>query len=154
MKYCTQCGAELAGTRYCGQCGARTDHTSSTVASESGSREGSESGEFAENQLGLLAYFTPVPALALLIIEPYSRNRFVRFHSYQCLLLTLSSIVLAGLTWTLSFIFLEGLLSNLMHLVLAVGWVWAAYMAWQGQEWKVPIIGELAHRKANRFDSL
>ncbi len=152
MKYCTQCGAELAGTRYCGQCGARTDHGSGTAWNEAGTDAGSELDGFDERQIGLLAYFTPVPALALLIIEPYSRNRFVRFHSYQCLLLTLSSIVLAGLTWTLSFIFLEGLLSNLMHLVLAAGWAWAAYMAWQGQEWKVPIIGELASRKAMRPD--
>lgn len=152
MKYCTQCGAELAGTRYCGQCGARTDHGSGTAWNEAGTDAGSELDGFDERQIGLLAYFTPVPALALLIIEPFSRNRFVRFHSYQCLLLTLSSIVLAGLTWTLSFIFLEGLLSNLMHLVLAAGWVWAAYMAWQGQEWKVPIIGELASRKAMRPD--
>jgi uncharacterized membrane protein len=100
----------------------------------------------------LLAYLTPVPALALLIIEPYSRNGFVRFHSYQCLLLTLASIVLAALTWTLSFVFLKGLLSNLMHLLLVAGWVWAAYMAWQGQQWQVPIIGELARRKASRLD--
>ncbi len=152
MKYCSQCGAELGGTRYCGQCGARTDHASSTATSERGPAEGSGPGGFEENQLGLLAYLTPVPALALLIIEPYGRNRFVRFHSYQCLLLTLASIILAALTWTLSFVFLKGLLSNLMHLLLVAGWVWAAYMAWQGQQWQVPIIGELARRQANRID--
>ena len=152
MKYCSQCGAELAGARYCGQCGARTDHTSSTAASESRPGDGPGPGGFEENHLGLLAYLTPVPALALLIIEPYSRNGFVRFHSYQCLLLTLASIVLAALTWTLSFVFLKGLLSNLMHLLLVAGWGWAAYMAWQGQQWQVPIIGELARRKASRID--
>ena len=152
MKYCTQCGAELAGTRYCGQCGARTDHASSADVAEDEPERASELGGFDARQLGLLAYFTPVPALALLIIEPYSRNRFVRFHSYQCLLLTLASIILTALTWTLSLIVLEGLLSNLMHLVLAAGWVWAAYMAWQGNEWHVPIIGELARRQAYGLD--
>lgn len=152
MKYCTQCGAELAGTRYCGQCGARVDHASSTARNEAGTDTESELGGFDERQIGLLAYFTPVPALALLIIEPYSRNRFARFHSYQCLFLTLASVVLAALTWTLSFVFLEGLLSNLMHLLLAACWVRAAYMAWQGQMWQVPIIGELARRKAHWLD--
>ena len=152
MKYCTQCGAELAGMRYCGQCGARTVPGGSAGIGESQPKQESELGGFDEKQLGLLAYFTPVPALALLIIEPYSRNRFVRFHSYQCLLLTLASIILTGLTWTLSLIFLQGLLSNLMHILLAGCWVWAAYMAWQGDEWQVPIIGELARRQAHGLD--
>ena len=152
MKYCTQCGAELAGTRFCGQCGARADHTSSTSANDAGPDGGSQLGGFDERQIGLLAYITPVPALALLIIEPFSRNRFARFHSYQCLLLTLAAIILTALTGTLSLFFLEGLLSNLVHLLLAACWVRAAYMAWQGHTWQVPIIGELARRKANRLD--
>ena len=138
--------------RYCGQCGARTDQASSAAAGESQPEEGAGPGGFEENHLGLLAYLTPVPALALLIIEPYSRNGFVRFHSYQCLLLTLASIVLGALTWTLSFVSLKGLLSNLMHLLVVAGWVWAAYMASQGRQWQVPIIGELARRKASRLD--
>lgn len=149
MRFCTQCGAQLAGTRYCGKCGARTDQSFSAGVGDSGPQEGSDLGGFDENQLGLLAYITPVPALALLIIEPYSRNSFVRFHSYQCLLLTLASFVLTPLTWTLSFVYFEGLLSNLMHLLIAAGWVWAAYMAWRGQRWHVPIIGVLARRQAD-----
>ena len=149
MKYCTQCGAELDDSPYCRTCGARTDHASGTGDGDSGSRAGWGFGGFDEKQIGLLAYITPVPALALLLIEPYSRNSFVRFHCYQCLLLTLASFVLTPLTLTLSFVYFGGLLSNLVHLLITAAWVWAAYMAWKGERWQVPIIGVFARRQAD-----
>src|SRR5690242_12854170 len=43
-------------------------------------------GLLAENIAGALAYFTLIPAIVFLVREPYRRNRFVRFHSVQCLL--------------------------------------------------------------------
>ena len=44
-------------------------------------------GVLPENVAGALAYFTFIPAILFLVIEPYKKNRFVRFHSVQCLLL-------------------------------------------------------------------
>ena len=43
-------------------------------------------GFLAENLAGALAYFTFIPAIVFLLRDPYSKNRFVRFHSVQCLL--------------------------------------------------------------------
>jgi hypothetical protein len=40
---------------------------------------------------GMLAYFTIIPAIIFLLIEPYNRNRFVRFHSFQCLFVAVSA---------------------------------------------------------------
>ena len=48
----------------------------------------------AENVAGMLAYFTIIPAIIFLLIEPYNRNRFVRFHSFQCLFTAAALIVL------------------------------------------------------------
>ena len=42
----------------------------------------------------MLAYFTIIPAIIFLLIEPYNRNRFVRFHSFQCLFTCRALIVL------------------------------------------------------------
>ena len=47
----------------------------------------------AENMAGMLAYFTIIPAIIFLLIEPYNRNRFVRFHSFQCLFTAVALIV-------------------------------------------------------------
>ena len=43
-------------------------------------------GFLTENLAGALAYLTFIPAVVFLVVEPYKKNRFVRFHSVQCLL--------------------------------------------------------------------
>ena len=35
----------------------------------------------SDSAAGALAYFTFIPAIIFLIVEPYSRNPFVRFHA-------------------------------------------------------------------------
>ena len=44
-------------------------------------------GALPENVAGALAYFTFIPAIVFLSRPPYKKNRFLRFHSLQCLLL-------------------------------------------------------------------
>src|SRR5580765_433971 len=44
-------------------------------------------GPLTENIAGTLAYFTFIPAIVFLVLDPYNKNRFVRFHSLQCLFL-------------------------------------------------------------------
>lgn len=99
--------------------------------------------------MGALAYVTPVPALAFLLVEPYRSNRFIRFHSYQCLLLTLAAVLLSAVTGVLYvFGFLAVLLSNALQLALLLAWILAAYQAWQGEEYALPVIGPIAKRQA------
>ncbi len=158
MSYCSQCGARVTGARYCGQCGARVESARAWTSQQGRSRTLGEG--FKENELGALAYLTPIPALGLLIFEPYRRNRFIRFHSYQCLFLTLAAIVLSAilslgaiLLSVLAAIFsilgfLGGLLSAASHFVLLGMWAFAAYRAWRGDEYRLPLVGEMAARHA------
>jgi len=44
---------------------------------------------------GALAYVTFIPAIIFLVMEPYSKNKFIRFHSFQSLFLRLACFVLA-----------------------------------------------------------
>ena len=53
-------------------------------------------GIFAESIAGTLAYFTFIPAIIFLLRPPYNRNRFVRFHSAQCLVFWLAGISIAA----------------------------------------------------------
>ncbi len=102
-----------------------------------------------EHQLGALAYLTPIPALALLLFEPYRHNRFLRFHSYQCLFLTLAAIV-TEVNWAVLPIFGTMLARAADLLLLAVMGMWclAAYNAWHGKEFRLPLLGTFAARHA------
>ena len=147
MRYCDKCGAEVSGARYCSQCGAHVQGTS--PLGPEGIPFGSGSVGLSDNQLGALAYVTPIPAIAFLLFEPYRNIPFVRFHSYQSLFLTFAAIILMFATGILSiFHFLQALLGTLVQLALFALWALAAYRAWLGEEYALPVIGEFASRHA------
>ena len=58
-------------------------------------------GMLSENLAGALAYFTILPAILFLFVEPYRKNIFVRFHALQCFLYT-AAIVLLGVALRLA----------------------------------------------------
>lgn len=106
-----------------------------------------QSSGLSDNVAGLLAYVTFIPAVIFLLIEPYSQNRTLRFHSFQSIFLAVASIVLqVALTmipiigWTLL---------PFVGLAIFVMAVVAAIKAYQGQKWKIPVIGDLAEKQAN-----
>jgi uncharacterized membrane protein len=115
-------------------------------------------GIFSEPVAGALAYFTFIPAIVFLAVEPYKTNRFVRFHSIQCLLLWATAIVLAiavKLVGLLLFIIpVVGplfvlLLSTVMGLAAVVVWLVLVVKAFQGETLRLPLLGEFAARKAS-----
>lgn len=150
MAYCSQCGAPVDGARFCSQCGEKV--TGSRDPNGGSGGQTSQIIRLSESRLGALAYFTPIPALAFLLFEPFNRNRFVRFHSYQCLFLTIVALLFAATSGVITiFSFLEGLLTAAFEIVLVVLWVIAAFKAWRGVEYRLPIIGSYAAEQAARF---
>ncbi len=112
----------------------------------------------SDNVAGLLAYITIIPSIIFLIVEPYSKNRFIRFHAFQCLFLHVAWIVLwialFILSLVLAFIPILGhLVSFLLWLVLGLGvfvlWIVLLLKAYQGQKFKLPVIGDMAEKQAN-----
>ena len=105
---------------------------------------------------GALAYCTIIPAILFLLIEPYNRNRFVRFHSFQCIGLWLAALVMgAGLRvagFLLFFVPVLGhLISWLAYMVVSLGffviWVVLIVKALQGEMFKLPWVGDFAKQK-------
>ena len=43
----------------------------------------STTGGLEDNVAGMLAYITIIPAIIFLVVEPFNKRRFVRFHSFQ-----------------------------------------------------------------------
>jgi uncharacterized membrane protein len=110
----------------------------------------------SSNAAAAISYITFIPAVIFLVMEPYNRDRFVRFHAWQCIALT---VVAAGLGIVFAVLGIIGfhllfwmffLIRSLIDLVLFVFWLIALIKASQGQWYKIPIIGDLAQSFAGR----
>ena len=111
----------------------------------------------AENVAGMLAYFTVIPAIIFLLIEPYNRNRFVRFHAFQCLFTAVALIVV-----DIALI----IVASILHFIPVIGWIVTAIMwplyslaifalwlllvikAYQHEMFKLPFVGDMAEKQA------
>jgi uncharacterized membrane protein len=113
---------------------------------------------FRERIAGALAYVTFIPAILFLVLEPYRRNAFVRFHSIQCLLLWVATAALAA-TIRLAAVFLFMIpvagplfvvvICTVAVIALAVIWLVLMVKALQGEMFKLPLLGQFAGQHAN-----
>lgn len=152
MVFCSSCGAQIPdGTTTCPACASRVAATVPAVPTAS-------TGGMADNIAGMLAYITIIPAIIFLVIEPYNKNRFVRFHSWQNIFFHAAWIVLwiglMILSAVLAFIPILGhLVAFLLWMALAIGgfvlWIILLIKANSGQMYKLPFIGDLAEKQAN-----
>jgi uncharacterized membrane protein len=100
-----------------------------------------------------LSYVTFIPAIIFLVMEPYSRDRFVKFNAWQCILLTAAWVVLNILFVPLAFLHLLGLgivFHMVVRLVLFLLWLIALINAAQGKVFKIPGIGDMAESLVNK----
>ena len=93
-----------------------------------------------------VAYITIIPAIIFLIVEPYNRNSFVRFHSWQSIFLGIAAFAVDTI---LSFIPIIGwILLFPVMIAFLVLWIMAILKALKGERWKLPIIGKYAEQQA------
>ena len=104
------------------------------------------SSGLSDNSAGALAYVTIIPAIIFLVMEPYNRNPFIKFHAWQNIFLCLVMFVLAviGVVPIIGWI-----LFPLGFLVLFVFWLIAIINAYKGVMYKIPVIGNFAEKQAN-----
>src|SRR4051812_49256055 len=89
-RFCVSCGTQLPEqANHCPSCGQSVHPLSGGPITPGGRPTG-----LSQNVAGALAYITIFPAILLLVIDPYNRNTFVRFHAFQSLLLFLLIFVL------------------------------------------------------------
>ncbi len=112
----------------------------------------SQSG-LTDNAAGGLAYITIIPAIVFLAIAPYNRNPFVRFHAWQSIFFTVGcmvidiALVVIGRLPILGFMTL--FLWPLVGLAFLIIWIVVLIKAFNGERYKLPIIGDLAEKQAN-----
>ena len=142
MAFCNQCGAQIAdGATTCAACSGRP--AVAPVSTGTG---------LTDNVAGMLAYVTIIPAIVFLVVEPYNKSRFVRFHSFQsiffCVAVFAIQIALSIATVVPFLIFLTGPLHALVALGAFILWIILLLKANQGQMFKLPVIGDLAKQQA------
>jgi uncharacterized membrane protein len=108
----------------------------------------------SENAAGGLAYITVIPAIVFLLVEPYNKNSYIRFHSWQCIFMAIAWFVIdvaIGIFGRLLVFFrvLTFGLYPLVALAMLILWLMALIKAFNGERFKLPIIGDLAEKQAN-----
>jgi uncharacterized membrane protein len=114
-------------------------------------------GALPETLAGALSYFTIIPAILFLLIEPYNKNRFVRFHSFQSLGMSLVALIVGALLRVIGFVgffipmlgpLLVWLVSGIVLLAFFAVWAVLVVKALQGEMFKLPLVGDFAGRQA------
>jgi uncharacterized membrane protein len=102
----------------------------------------------------LLGWLTGV---LFLVLEPYNRNKTIRFHAFQsifmCIALFAVYIVLFIISGVLLLVpFIGAAISVAIHLILGFGtfalWLFLMYKAYNNERFVLPIIGPLAEKQA------
>lgn len=147
---CPACGSQMPEySAFCPGCGRGMGAGVPAPGATAGSRD---------NIIGALAYVTIIPAIVFLLVEPFKRRRFIRFHAFQCIFLVIASLAI-GIALKLVFTvlllvpFLGQLMALLISLIISMGclilWIVLIVKALQGEAFKVPFIGDLAEKQAN-----
>lgn len=160
MAFCSQCGADVTGVTFCAKCGAPVEGAASSggeAAAAPPPGAGTQAAPSAgagsqDNVMGALAYVTIIPAIIFLVIEPYNKNPFVRFHAFQCLFFAGTMITLNIANMILGMIPFIGFLTIVSGMLIFLGgigvWALLVFKAYSGEKFKLPVIGDLAEKQA------
>lgn len=152
VQFCPDCATQMpVGVRFCPGCGRSTQVVE---------RARERVGTLKQNVAAGLAYFTFLPALFFLFVDPYRKDFFVRFHALQSILFTLAAILIGLVLWLAGMaLFAIPVLGPLLVVVidavtvLAIFFFWVVLVvkAFQGESFKVPGVGQLVEHYAGRF---
>ncbi|HEV3278911.1 MAG TPA: hypothetical protein VG860_19090 [Terriglobia bacterium] len=103
----------------------------------------------------LLGFIT---GIIFLVIEPYRRDSFVRFHAFQSIFLSAGYVILSivwgavfGVMVVASFGFLWTVLAGvwvLVRIAFFVLWLFMMYKAYNNERYQLPFIGPIAAKQA------
>ncbi len=169
-RFCTNCGSPMDDSaKFCTKCGAVSTPGQQPQASPpppQSQAPPSYQGQpqyqapaagtgMQQNVAGLLCYILGlITGIIFLVLEPYNKNPFVRFHAFQSIffhvvwigLYIVYRIIVFALPWSLQ------ILGSLLYLVIALGgfllWLFLMYKAYNNEQFKLPVIGDLVMKQA------
>jgi uncharacterized membrane protein len=110
----------------------------------------------AENVAAALCYgLMLITGVLFLVLEPYNKNRTIRFHAFQAIFTSLVIFVirialgfLVAMLWSFSGYALISLIWTLFNLACLALWLFLMFSAYQGKKIVLPVIGPLAQQQA------
>jgi uncharacterized membrane protein len=166
--YCESCGRpQKTDERFCSGCGTPgvpgvVTRANMETANWAASSTASTASDGLEPRLaGVLSYAVGViSGMVFLLLQPYSRDHFVRFHAFQSIFFN-AALVIFWILWGTSVALFEAITGGFLlwliipidltlTLLIVATWIFVMIKAYGGVTWKLPIIGKCAERQANK----
>jgi uncharacterized membrane protein len=160
MPFCPSCGAAVEG-RFCSKCGAVVEaapRDASPAGSPPPPSTGAAAAGLEDNVAGALCYLVGfVTGVLFLVVEPYSKRPFVRFHAFQSILFCAGWIALSialsiafGIVGAVLhfFWFILGPVRMLVELLGLLIWLFCMYKAYNREWYQLPLVGPIAAKQA------
>ncbi len=161
MAFCASCGSALTQeSGFCGTCGKPIGSASqSPVVAVSSPVQGNTAAAsgLTSNVAGALAYILGlITGVLFLVLEPYKRDPFVRFHAMQSILFSAACLVFS-IAWSILVSILidisawVALATFPIRLLISLGffglWLFVMYQAYNRREYRIPFIGAIAAKQ-------
>ena len=153
MPFCPNCGKEVDG-RFCANCGAQVEGAPRpSIQSLPASP-----GQLSENVASALCYAVwLITGVLFLVLEPYNRNKTIRFHAFQAIFfsiavsavwvaLTIIATILSAvpfLGWAIAVLFWSA-----FSIAILICWILLIWRAYNNERWVLPYIGPLAEKQS------
>ncbi len=100
-----------------------------------------------ENVAGALCYiFGFITGILFFVME--KKNKFVRFHAMQSIIFSIGVVIVLGIFQIISwFLWFLWVLTALIWLLIFIVWIVLMFKAYQGEKFKLPIIGDIAEQQ-------
>ena len=134
MAFCSGCGTAIAdGTTTCAACSAAAPAAPAVTTAGN------------DNLMGAISYFWII-GLIFLLIEPYNKNKFIRFHAFQSIFIAVAWFA----CWIILMVIpvIGWILIPLVFLAFIITLIVVAVKAYQGNMFRLPVIGDMAAKQA------
>ena len=141
MAFCAKCGVPLSyNTTFCASCGPPSALPQLPKVPTG--------ALFSSHVAGALTYLLGfITGIIFLVIEPYNKNKLIRFHAFQSIFLHVVAIVI-WIVFRTVLPFTMWYLITLIDLALFILWLVVLIQAFQGKKIVLPVIGDLAAKQA------
>jgi uncharacterized membrane protein len=155
MAFCANCGAQGEG-RFCPKCGSPLGAAPTPGATPVPATPVQSAG-MTNNMAAALCYLLGlITGILFLVLEPYNKDKTIRFHAFQSIFFNVAVIIFDILVSIVVRIligipflgWLALLVWPIIGLCFFLMWLFLMFKAYNGEKFKLPVIGDLAEKQA------